>query len=113
MVGKDNPGVDVERSAASGFPNRVAQCVDPPHQQIRMTVEQVRRKEECSARNPMAAIVWHEESMHGLGERRNALPRGSSPRAEGCSALRLLARRAAMPISPQRRTLGDPAISPD
>ena len=73
MVGKDNPGVDVERSAASGFPNRVAQCVDPPHQQIRMTVEQVHREEECSARNPIAAIIRHQGSMHGLGERRNAL----------------------------------------
>jgi hypothetical protein len=46
------------------------------HQQIRAAVAQVHRKEECSARNPIAAIIQHTGSMPELPERRNALPRG-------------------------------------
>src|SRR3984893_9970786 len=40
--------------------NRVPQRVNLGHQQIRVAVEQVHRKEECSTREPIAAIVRHE-----------------------------------------------------
>ena len=54
--------------------NCVTQYVDPPRQQIRTAVEQVHRKEEGSARNPIAAIIRHAGSMPELSIRRNALP---------------------------------------
>jgi len=60
VVGEDGPRADVGRSAAADPPNRIAQCVDPRHQQIRATVERVHREEECSARNSIAAIIRHE-----------------------------------------------------
>jgi hypothetical protein len=46
VVGKDDPGVDVEGSAGAHLSNRVAQRVDPRHQQIRLAVEQVDREEK-------------------------------------------------------------------
>ena len=90
MVGKHDPGVDVERRAGTHLPNRIAQRVDFGDQRIRPAVQQVRREEERSARNPIATIIRHDGSMPGFGERRKALPRGSSPRAEGFSALPVL-----------------------
>jgi len=81
----DNPGVDAEGGAegpTGAHPaNRVAQYIDLRHQQIRTGVAQVHRKEEGSARNPIAAITRHTRSMPDLSKRRNALP---------FSALRLL-----------------------
>jgi hypothetical protein len=61
--------------------NRIAQRVDIRHQQVRAPIKQVYGKEEGPAWNPIAAIIRHLGSMHGRGERRNALR---------CSALRLL-----------------------
>jgi len=74
--GKQDPGVDVERRASAGLPNRIPQRVDLCHQQIRPAVERVRREEERSARNPIATIIWHDGSMPGVGEsgRRCAFP---------------------------------------
>jgi len=74
--GKHDPGVDVERRASAGLPNRIPQRVDLCHQQIRPAVERVRREEERSARNPIATIIWHDRSMPGVGEsgRRCAFP---------------------------------------
>jgi hypothetical protein len=83
MIGKDDPGVDAEGCAGAHPANRVAQYVDLRHQQIRIAVEQVHRKEEGSARNPIAAIIWHARNMPELAEGRNALR---------FSALRLLLR---------------------
>jgi hypothetical protein len=73
VIGKDNPGVDAKGCAGAHPANRVAQYLDLRHEQIRTTVEQVHRKEESSARNPIAAIIRHAESMPELSERRNAL----------------------------------------
>ena len=74
MIGKDDPGVDMEWRTGAHLPNRVAQSVDSRHQQVRPPVKQVHCKEEGSCWNPIAAVVRHERSMPGLGERRNALP---------------------------------------
>jgi hypothetical protein len=90
VVGKHDPSVDVERRAGADLPNRIPQRVDLCHQQIRPAVEQVRSEEECPTWNPIATIIRHDGSMPGFGERPKALPRGSIPRAEGFSALRVL-----------------------
>jgi hypothetical protein len=45
----------------ANLPNRVAQCVDVRHQQIRTAVEEVHREEEDSSRNPVAAIGWQKQ----------------------------------------------------
>jgi hypothetical protein len=81
VVGKDDPSIDRERCPGAHSPNRIAQRVETRHQQAGAPVKQFTPKEECSARNPIAAIIRHARSMPGLGERRNALR---------CSALRLL-----------------------
>ena len=73
MIGKDDPGVDMEGCAGAHPANRVAQEVDLRDQQVRTAVEQVHRREEGSARNPIAAIIWHAGSMPELFRRRNAL----------------------------------------
>jgi hypothetical protein len=73
VVGKDDPGVDMERCTGAHLPNRVAQCVDARHQQIRPTVKKVHGKEERSTRSPIAAIVRHVGSKLDLRYRRNAL----------------------------------------
>ena len=73
MVGKDDPGVDIERCTGARSTNRVAQRADARHQQVRPTVKQVHCKEERSTRNSIAAIIWHEGSMPELRFRRNAL----------------------------------------
>ena len=73
MIGKDDPGVDMEWCAGAHPASRVAQEVDLRHQQIRSAVEQVLRKEEGSARNPIAAIIRQTGSMPELSERRKAL----------------------------------------
>jgi len=74
MVGKDDPGIDMERRAGAHSPHRVAQFVDMRHQQVGAPVKQVHRKAERSTRIPIAAILRHARSMPGLGKRRNALP---------------------------------------
>jgi hypothetical protein len=61
--------------------NRIAVRVDIRHQQVRAPIKQVYGEEVSSAWNPIAAIIRHLRSMHGRGERRNAVR---------CSALRLL-----------------------
>ncbi len=81
VVGEDDPGVDVKRCAGAHPANRIAQRVDIRHQQVRAPIKQVYGKEEGPAWNPIAAIIRHLGSIHGRGERRNALR---------CSALRLL-----------------------
>ena len=73
MVGKHDPGVDVERRAGTHLPNRIAQRVDFGDQRIRPAVQQVHREEERSARNPIATIIRHAGSMPGFGEGRKAL----------------------------------------
>jgi hypothetical protein len=73
VVGKDVPGVNIERCTGTHLPDRVAQRVDARHQQVRPTVKQVHCKEERSTRNPIAAIVRHVGSMPDLRYRRNAL----------------------------------------
>ena len=73
MVGKHDPGVDVERRAGADLPNRLPQRVDLCHQQIRPAVQQVHSEEERSARNPIATIIRHDGSMPGFAERRKAL----------------------------------------
>jgi hypothetical protein len=88
VVGKDDPGVDLERRAGADLPNRIPQRIDVCHQQIRPAVEQIRREEERSARNPTATIIRRDGSMPGVGEGRKALR---------CSVLRvLLAKRSAL-----------------
>jgi hypothetical protein len=59
MVGKDDPGVDVEGRVEPHLPKSVPQCLNLRHQQVRVTVEQVDSEEERSTRNPIAAIVRH------------------------------------------------------
>lgn len=78
VVGEHDPGIDTKRSA--GSPNGVAERIDVPNQKIRAPVQQIDREKEGSARDPVAAIVRHGQSMPGLAARRNALR---------CSALRL------------------------
>jgi hypothetical protein len=39
MVGKHDPGVDVERRAGADLPNRIPQRIDLCHQQIRPAVQ--------------------------------------------------------------------------
>jgi hypothetical protein len=39
MVGKHDPGVDVERRAGADLPNRIPQRIDLCHQQIRPVVQ--------------------------------------------------------------------------
>jgi hypothetical protein len=73
MIGKHDPGVDVEWRAGADLPNHIPQRVDLCDQQVRPAVEQVRREEERSARNPIATIIWHGGIMPGVGERRKAL----------------------------------------
>ena len=72
VVGKHDPGVDVERRAGADLPNRLPQRVNLCDQQIRPAVEQVRSEEECPTWDPIATI-WHGRSMPGVGERRKAL----------------------------------------
>ena len=81
MVGEDNPGIDAEGRTGAHPANRVAQYVDLRHQQIRTGVAQLHCKEEGSARNPIAAIIWHARNLPELAEGRNTLR---------LSALRLL-----------------------
>ena len=81
VVGEDDPGVDVKGCAGAHSANRIAQCVDIRHQQVRAPIKQVYGKEEGPAWNPIAAIIRHPGSMHARAERRNALR---------CSALPLL-----------------------
>lgn len=90
VVGKHDPGVDLKGCAGADPSNRIPQHVDLPHQQIRPTLKQVHREEECSTWNPIATIFRHDRTMRGFGEGRKALPRGSSSRAKGFSALRVL-----------------------
>ena len=73
MIGKHDPGVDVEWRAGANLPNHIPQRVDLCDQQIRPAVEQVRREEERSTRNPIATIIRHGEIMPGVGKRRKAL----------------------------------------
>ena len=73
VVGKHDPGVDVERRAGADLPNCLPQRVDLCHQQIRPAVEQVHREEECPTWNPIATIFRHDETMPGFGEGRKAL----------------------------------------
>ena len=73
MIGKDDPGVEAEGCAGAHPANRVAQEVDLRDQQVRTAVEQVHRKEEGSARNPIAAIIRHARNMPEQSVRRNAL----------------------------------------
>ena len=73
MIGKHDPGVDVEWRAGADLPNHIPQRVDLCDQQVRPAVEQVRREEERSARNPIATIIWHGGIMPSHGERRKAL----------------------------------------
>jgi hypothetical protein len=80
-VGENDPGVDVKRCAGAHSPNHIAQRVDIHNQQVRAPIQQVYGTEEGPAWNPIAAIIRHPRSVHGRGERRNALR---------CSALRLL-----------------------
>ena len=51
VVGKHDPGVDVERRAGADLPNRISQSADLCHQQIRPAVEQVRSEEEYPTGN--------------------------------------------------------------
>jgi hypothetical protein len=94
VIGKHDPSVDVERCAGAHSPDRIPQRADLCHQQIRPAVEQVRREEECPARDPIATII-HEGSMPGVGGRlpllRQWLP---APPLEGC--------RPAADVEPQR-----------
>ncbi len=66
VIGKDDPGVDVEGCPNARPANRDAQYIDLLHQQIRTTVEQVDGEEVCSARNAVAAVVWHGENVPEL-----------------------------------------------
>jgi hypothetical protein len=85
VVGEHDPGVDTKRSAGSHPPNGVAQRINVVHQQIRAPVQQIDREKEGSARDPVAAIVWHGRSMPGPVARRNALSR----LGKNCAGLRL------------------------
>jgi hypothetical protein len=88
VVGKHDPGVDVEMRARADLPNRLPQHVDLCHQQIRPAVQQVRSEEERPTWNPIATIIRGAGIMPGFGERRKALR---------FSALReLLAKRPAL-----------------
>jgi hypothetical protein len=73
MIGEDNPGVDAEGRTGAQPANRVAQCVDLRHQQIRTGVAQVHCKKEGSARNPIAAMIQNTGSMPGKALRFSAL----------------------------------------
>jgi hypothetical protein len=63
----------VERCAGADLPNRIAQRVDLCDQQVRPAVEQVRREEERSARNPIATMGGVCLAL-GRGGRRSAFP---------------------------------------
>lgn len=91
MVGKHDPGVDVEGRAGAHPSNRFPQRVDLFNQQIRPAVEQVRREEERPARNPIATIIRHDRSMPNDGERRKALR---------SSALRMLSKATGLGAIP-------------
>ena len=106
MIGKHDPGVDVEWRAGADLPNRIPQRVDLCDQQVRPAVKQVRCEEERSARNPIATIIWYGGIMPGVEKRRKALPRGSSPRAEGFSALVIPKPRMFEPSRKGRPALG-------
>jgi len=86
VVGKEYPGIDMKRGERAHPANRGAQPVDPGHQEIGATVEQVHCEEKRSAGDSIAAIIRHARSMPGLRIRRNALR---------YSALRLLEDRCA------------------
>src|SRR5437870_5269785 len=82
MVGKNDPGADVEGRLEAHLPNTVAQRANVCHQQVRATVEPVDREEARPTRNPVAAIVRHA--------RKYALENGGT--RSGFSPLRLLIR---------------------
>ena len=73
MVGKYDPGVDVERPTGARPPNRFPQRVDLCDQQVRPAIEQVRGEEERPTWDLIATIIRHGGSMSGFGERRKAL----------------------------------------
>ena len=80
VVGQDDPGVDVKRCArALGEPHRAARRCSPPTGSSADPAGFAVKK-KGPAWNPIAAIIRHLRSMHGRGERRNALR---------CSAIRL------------------------
>ena len=66
----------MERCTGAHLPNRVAQCIDTGHQQVRPTVKQVHCKEERSTRNPIAAVVriWGVCPTSDTGGMRSAVP---------------------------------------
>jgi hypothetical protein len=101
MVGKNDPGVDVEGCVAPHLPNSVPQCLNLRHQQVRATVEQVDREEEPSTRNPIAAIVRHA--------REYALQNGGM--RSRFSALRLLLHHLLVRLGAHRRYPGDDAFA--
>ena len=83
MVGKDDPGVDVEGRVASHLPNSAPQRLSLRHQQVCATVEQINRDEERSTRNPIVAIVRHatEYALENGGMRFPGAPCNISRRA--------------------------------
>jgi NAD(P)-dependent dehydrogenase (short-subunit alcohol dehydrogenase family) len=92
VVGTYDPGVDVKGRAGAHPPDRFRQRFDLCDQQVRPAIEQVRREEEGSARNPIATIIRHDGSMPGVGERRKALrffrpTRGETDREETMAGL--------------------------
>jgi hypothetical protein len=56
VVRKDDPGIDMKRRAGSDPPNRDAQRVDVPDQQVRAAVQQVYREEKGATRSPIGTI---------------------------------------------------------
>jgi hypothetical protein len=52
VIGKDDPGADMERCAGTRLANGIAQRIDARHQQVRATVKQVHCKAERFTRNP-------------------------------------------------------------
>src|SRR3984893_15979332 len=90
------------------LPNSVPQQVNLRHQQVWSTVEQVDREEECSTRNPIAAIVRHAREYaleNGYACSRDRRPVGKAPTPrrepkEDAAAVRLAMARAAPLVQP-------------
>jgi hypothetical protein len=73
MIGEDNSGVDAAGRTGAHRANRVAQYCRFASPTDPNGVAQVHRKEEGSARNPIAPIIRHTGIMPELSERRKAL----------------------------------------
>jgi hypothetical protein len=79
VVGKHNPGIDVEGPSGAFLANGLAQDIDMRDEQCAVTIVQIDGEKVGPARDAIAAVVWHRaivpnELMWRKALRFSALP---------------------------------------